>query len=179
MAFVDLQRVLVESVEGKAANVKVQAPSAPRGHFGKDAFSIDLDAGTVRCPAGVLVQIRKSSDGGGLASFAASCAGCILRPGCTDAKDGRAIRIHPKESTLQRSRARQSSATWKTQYRATRPKVERKLAHLVFRKHGGRRARMRGCARNRHDFALLGAAHNLKRFAKLGVRHESGIWVTS
>lgn len=169
---------IVEKIEaaGAEAHVKVQAPSAPSGHFGKDAFAIDLNAGTVRCPAGMLVPIRRSSDGGGVASFGASCAGCTLRAHCTDAKDGRAIRIHPKESTLQRSRARQRSATWKTQYRATRPKVERKLAHLVFRKHGGRRARMRGCERNRHDFALLGAAHNLKRLARLGLRHDGHEW---
>jgi hypothetical protein len=67
---------------------------------------------------------------------------------------------------------------WKTQYRATRPKVERKLAHLVFRKHGGRRARMRGCERIRHDFALLGAALNLKRLATLGVQFQRRAWST-
>jgi hypothetical protein len=31
--------------------VKVQAPVAPRGHFTKDQFQIDLAAGTVTCPA--------------------------------------------------------------------------------------------------------------------------------
>jgi len=167
---------IVETIEaaGAEAHVKVQAPSALRGHFGKDAFAIDLDAGTVRCPAGSLVPIRTSADGGGVAAFGAACAGCPLRSRCTAAKDGRAIRIHPKEATLQRSRARQGAATWKAHYRATRPKVERKLAQLVFRKHGGRRARMRGCERNRHDFALLGAAHNLKRLARLGIRHHDG-----
>lgn len=170
---------IVEKIEaaGAEANVKVQGPSAPSGHFGKDAFEIDLAANTVRCPAGLLVRIRAKPDGGGLASFGVACAGCSMRSSCTDGKEGRGIRIHPKEATLQRSRARQSSATWKTQYRATRPKVERKLAHLVFRKHGGRRARMRGCERNRHDFALLGAAHNLKRLAKLGVRNDGNTWV--
>lgn len=172
---------LVDKIEaaGAEANVKVQAPSARSGHFGKDAFVVDVDTATVRCPAGVLVQIRTSSDGSGYASFAAACAECSLRSRCTDAKNGRVINIHPKEATLQRSRARQRSATWKAQYRATRPKVERKLAHLVFRKHGGRRARMRGGERNRHDFALLGAAHNLKRLAKLGVRYDGGKWATA
>jgi hypothetical protein len=169
---------LVEKIEaaGAEANVKVQAPSAPKGHFGKDAFAIDLDKNTVRCPAGTLVQIRQRRDGGGLAEFGAACTQCRLRSHCTDSNDGRAIRIHPKEATLQRSRARQSIPEWKTKYRATRPKVERKLAHLVLRRHGGRRARMRGCERNRHDFALLGAAHNLKRLAKLGVRYDGATW---
>ena len=154
------------------ANVKVQAPSAPSGHYGKNAFTIDLDTQTVKCPAGVLVQIRKQGDGSGRAAFAASCVSCAQRPKCTDAKAGRVISVHPREATLQRSRAAQSGATWKTQYRSTRPKVERKLAHLVFRRHGGRRARMRGCERNRHDFALLAAAHNHKRLSTLGVRYD-------
>jgi hypothetical protein len=172
---------IVERIEaaGAEANVKVQAPSAPSGHFGKDDFDIDLSANTVRCPAGLVVQIRAKPDGGGLASFGVACAGCAMRARCTDGKEGRGIRINPKEATLQRSRARQRSATWKVQYRSTRPKVERKLAHLVYRKHGGRRARMRGCERNRHDFALLGAAHNLKRIATLGIRFNGSTWATT
>jgi hypothetical protein len=32
--------------------VKIQAPVAPKGHFTKDRFQIDLGAGTVTCPAG-------------------------------------------------------------------------------------------------------------------------------
>jgi len=169
---------LVEKIEavGAEANVKVQAPSAQTGHFAKDAFDIDLDAQTVTCPAGVLVQIRKTPDGGGMASFAESCAVCLMRSRCTDAKEGRNVRIHPKEATLQRIRSRQSSPTWKQRYRATRPKVERKLAHLMFRRHGGRRARMRGCLRNRQDFALLCAAHNLKRLAHLGIQRTGQSW---
>jgi hypothetical protein len=171
---------LIEKIEaaGAVANVKVQAPSAPAGHFGKDAFEIDLDAMTARCPAGVLVQIRKhTSDGGGIAMFGPACASCPLRSRCTDAQAGRAIRINPKEATLQRSRSRQSSTVWKRHYRATRPKVERKIAHLMKRRHGGRRARVRGSERIDQDFALLAAAHNLARLAKLGVRHaEAGAW---
>jgi hypothetical protein len=172
---------LVEKIEaaGAEASVKVQAPSARKGRFSKDDFKVDLDANTACCPAGQLVAIRRSSDGAGYADFGRVCAGCPLRSQCTDCSTGRVINIHAKEATLQRSRAKQSAATWKTNYRATRPKVERKLAHLVFRKHGGRRARMRGCERNRHDFALLGAAHNLKRLATLGVRYEGMSWVTA
>ena len=61
-------------------------------------------------------------------------------------------------------------------YRATRPKIKRKLAHLMFRRHGGRRARVRGCDRTRHDFALLAAAHNLARLARLGVHFDGAAW---
>ncbi|MGH9206763.1 MAG: transposase, partial [Acidimicrobiales bacterium] len=54
-------------------------------------------------------------------------------------------------------------------YRATRPKVERKLAHLMRRKHGGRRARVRGTVKVNADFSLLAAATNLARLAVIGV----------
>jgi hypothetical protein len=161
---------LVEHIEAARAeaNVKVQAPSAPKGHFNQDAFKIDPDAGSVRCPAGILVQIRLRGDGSGQAAFAEHCGSCPLRAQCTDAASGRTIRIHPKYSTIARSRARQRDPEWKRRYRATRPKVERKISHLMRRKHGGRRARVRGCERVRHDFALLSASVNLARLAALG-----------
>lgn len=170
---------LVDRIEGAGAeaNVKVQPPSAPAGKLGKDAFGIDLDARTVRCPAGVLVQIRATKDGGGLAEFTGHCADCPLRSQCTDSKEGRTIRIHPREGTLQRSRKRQKDPAWQSRYKATRPKVERKLAHMMRRRHGGRRARVRGCTRIRHDFSLLAAVTNLQRLAVLGVACIGGVWV--
>ncbi len=171
----------VEMIEraGAEANVKVQPPAAPEGKFAKDAFDIDLTNNTVRCPAGQLVAIRPStasSEGLRLANFGVRCNSCELRSQCTDGKDGRTIRVHPQEATLQRSRIRQRDPSWKARYRSTRPKVERKIAHLMQRRHGGRRARVRGRARVAHDFALLGAAHNLRRMATLGVHYNGSAW---
>lgn len=85
-------------------------------------------------------------------------------------KSGRTIKLHPKHETLDRHRKRQRDEAWKKQYRKVRPRVERKLAHLMRRKHGGRRARVRGRERVKHDFALLAASINLARLAALGVR---------
>lgn len=169
---------IVEQLEaaGAVANVKVQPPAAIEGRFSKDAFEVDLEARQVKCPADKLAEIRPLPEGGGIASFGIVCGNCPLRDRCTNNKQGRTIRIHPKESTLQRSRQRQRDPAWKANYRATRPKVERKLAHLMFRRHGGRRSRMRGVLRIRHDFALLAAAHNLKRLASLGVKHAASGW---
>lgn len=163
---------LVERIEeaGAEANVKVQPPSPPKaGMLAQDAFDIDTKGETVRCPAGVLVPIRRHGDGSGLAEFGAACAGCALRDKCTSSKAGRSVNVHPKYETLRRSRARQRAPGWKARYRATRPKVERKIAHLMRRKHGGRRVRVRGRLRVAHDFALLATAVNLDRLAKLGV----------
>lgn len=162
---------LVEHIEaaGAEANVKVQPPSAAKGHFAQDAFAIDTDAKTVTCPNGKLVQIRLNKDGSGTAEFGGQCASCPLRAQCTDAISGRTVRIHPKHKTLDRSRKRQRDPAWKQRYRAIRPKVERKFGHLMRRKHGGRRARVRGRIRVAHDFALLAAAINLARLAVVGL----------
>ena len=53
------------------------------------------------------------------------------------------------ERQLADARARQRDPDWITDYRATRPKVERKIAHLMRRRHGGRRARVRGTSQDR------------------------------
>jgi Transposase DDE domain/Transposase domain (DUF772) len=169
---------VVEHIEqaGAEANVKVQPVSNRVGLFSQDDFAIDESAGTVGCPNGRLVQLRRSSDGSGHAHFGAHCEACPLRAQCTTSKSGRVITTHPKHALLKRSRARQRDPQWKASYRATRPKVERKLSHMMRRRHGGRRARMRGQTRIAQDFSLLGAAVNLNRLAALGVRFDAGRW---
>jgi hypothetical protein len=135
---------LVEKLEGASIepNVKVQAPSARGDFFAQDAFIIDTRGKTATCPNGVLVELRLRKDGTSYADFGAHC---------------------------HRERARQMNPDWKQRYRATRPKVERKFAHLMRRKHGGRRSRVRGRLRVAHDFALLAAVANFLRLTKLGV----------
>jgi hypothetical protein len=153
-----------------AVYVKVQPPSAPEGQFSKDSFGIDLDNATVTCPQQHTVPIRARSDGSGSAYFGNLCAQCPLRSQCTKSPKGRTVNIHPHESLLARARQQQrSNPAWLKRYRATRPKVERKLAHLMRRKHGARRARMRGRIRIAWDFALLAASANLQRLAQLFV----------
>jgi hypothetical protein len=90
------------------------------------------------------------------------------------------VTIHPHEATLAAARARQREPAWRADYRATRPKVERKLAHLLRRCHGGRRARVRGLVRVAQDFKLLAAAVNLARLGVLGLRWTSADgWVAA
>jgi hypothetical protein len=72
-------------------------------------------------------------------------------------------------------RARQSTAEWKDRYTQTRPKVERKIAQLTRRKHGGRCARVRGEPKVAADVQLLAAATNLARLAVLGLTHQAGM----
>jgi hypothetical protein len=149
---------------------KTQPPSAAGGRLAKDRFDVSLDRDTVTCPAGHTVAIRRGAGGGGIACFGEVCAACPLRDRCTGAAGGRTIRVGPHEDALARARQRQADPRWRADYRATRPKVERKLGHLMRRKHGGRRARVRGTARIDADFRLLAAAANLARLAVLGLR---------
>ena len=164
---------------GIDAKTKVQAPNAPGGKFTKDRFDIDLDRATVTCPNQVTVTIRPvcgHARHAGRVDFGAACTTCPLRAQCTDSKTGRSITIGHHEAHLAAARNRQTDPAWKADYRATRPKVERKIAHLMRRRHGGRRARMRGLTRVSADFNLLAAAVNLARLAVLGLTHTTRGW---
>jgi hypothetical protein len=154
--------------------VKVQAAVAPKGHFTKDQFQVDLAAGVVTGPAGRIAPIVYNPNPRhrhhGQASFGQACATCPLRGHCTGAAAGRTVTITAYEHELAAARARQADPVRAADYRATRPKVERKLAHLVRRRHGGRRVRVRGLAKVAADFNLLAAAVNLARLGVLGLR---------
>jgi hypothetical protein len=162
--------------QGLTPMVKTALPTAPGGRFGKDQFRIDLQAGTVTCPARVTVAIRPARRGGGRARFGVACSVCPLRDACTTSSRGRVVAIHPHEAELTAARIRQRDPAWRADYRATRPKVERKLGHLLRRRHGGRRARVRGLVRIAQDFRLLAGAVNLARFATLGLHSTADGW---
>ena len=164
---------------GIQSRCKTQKPTTAGGLFRKDLFEVDLDDDSVTCPAGERVEIRHHTDGGGMAYFAEACACCRLRERCTKSANGRTIGISAHEAAIARARQRQRDPAWQDDYRTTRPKVERKLAHLMRRKHGGRRARVRGTVKVGADLSLLAAATNLARLAVLGVQSDmNGQWVT-
>lgn len=160
---------------GAESRCKVQPPVAPAGHFAKDAFTIDLEMATVTCPAGLTVSLSPRA-GGSVACFGSACLTCLLAEQCTTAKTGRTISLGPYEAQLTAARARQTDPAWQADYRATRPKVERKIGHLMRRRHGGRRARVRGQPKVAADFNLLAAAVNLARLAVLGLVAVGGSW---
>ena len=164
---------------GIESKCKTQQPVAAGGLFAKDRFAIDLDRDTVRCPAGHTAPIRRAK-ATGTASFFPFCTHCPLRSQCSTAPNGRTISVGAYEQQLAAARARQRDPDWIADYRATRPTVERKIAHVMRRRHGGRRARVRGTTKIAADFALLAAAINLKRLATLAVTNVSGTgWATA
>lgn len=151
---------------GIDAYIHVPAPVGREGCYSKDAFAIDLAASTVTCPAGRTVPIQ-TRPSGQWADFGTHCRDCPLRDACTKAKSaGRQINIHAKEATLARGRALHRAPGRRAKYNQTRPRVERKNAHLMRHRHGGRRSRMIGIEKTALDFSTLAAAHNL---ARLGV----------
>lgn len=154
---------------GLTSRCKTALPHPRGGIFPKDRFRIDLEGATVTCPAELTVPLHRTRDGGGWAEFGAACADCPLRAGCTTAAEGRTITVGPHEAALAAARRAQADPAWTADYRATRPLVERKQAHLVRRKHGGRHARMRGAMRIAADFCWLAAGANLARLARLGL----------
>ena len=75
-----------------------------------------------------------------MARFGGACWVCPLSASCTSSQAGRTITIHNHEARLAAARQRQRDLAWRADYCAHRPTVERKLAHLLRRRHGGRRA---------------------------------------
>lgn len=165
---------VLHALEQAGANIlcKVKAPVAPAGRFTKDAFQIDVELRTVVCPAGQTAWIHAVKDGQ-VARFGSACRTCPLFARCTTSPAGRIINLGPYEAQLTRSRERQTDRAWQADYTATRPIIERKIAHLVRRRHGGRRARVRGRLKVNADFNLLAAAVNLARLATLGVTNTT------
>jgi len=69
-------------------------------------------------------------------AFGAACDGCPLAAQCTTAKAGRVIWLGCYEAELVRARTTQADPAWRADYRDTKPKVERKIGHLMRRRHG-------------------------------------------
>jgi hypothetical protein len=172
-----LERLNDADIEAK---VKTQPATNAGGRFTKDAFDINLEGDTVTCPNGAVAPIRRNRSGDGTASFGAACAGCPLAAQCTTSKAGRKVTVSRHERLLAQARADNTDPRWRADYRATRPKVERKLAHLMRHRHGGRQARMRGRTKIAADFSLLAAAVNLARLGVLAIRSTTaGTWAVA
>ncbi len=168
----------LDRLEGQGFKVMAKVPPAVNrdGRFTKDDFSIDLGTSTVTCPAGQTAGIRFGDDGAGQAGFGKACAACPLAERCTTNKAGRTVTVHRHEEVLQEHKADQASPEWQGAYKRTRPKVERKIGHMVRKPWGGRKARARGAARVATDVVARAAAVNFARLAVLGVHWNGAAW---
>ncbi len=146
-------------------------PAVPGG-FTIDDFTIDEQAGTVTCPAGVTRPMSKTRT----VTFGAACHGCPLRELCTTARDGRSMAIHPHEDLLRAARAQARTDDFKKAY-PTRSAIERIIAWTATQ--NGRRVRLRylGAAKNNAWLHTRCAAINLRTLLRHGLTRRGGAWV--
>lgn len=146
--------------------VEVLAPLAPGmtkpGRLGKRDFDVNLDAGTVVCPAGEIAAIRTEPRGARRARFAkAGCDRCQLRDRCASPVRGdRQILLAPDEALLLAARHALQDPITAEHLRRTRPRVERLLGLLAHR-YRARKSRYIGTRKARLQAAWTAALANL------------------
>jgi hypothetical protein len=120
-AFADAERELLAKVPKESGN---------GGLFAKSSFDIDLEAGTVTCPAGhtTAASVRES-DGRMVFTFGRACSCCTMRSECTQSPNGRTINVHPQELLIRRAREYQQTQEGRDHLRE-RGVVEHRLARL-------------------------------------------------
>jgi len=142
-----------------------------QGQFPKEAFAIDLEAGTCTCPAGQVTHAtvpdgtRQDRNGRtySLRAFqfeAAVCDECLLRKACTRARSGkgRGVGIHPQERLLQAARALEASPQFH-EYREKRQAAEHRIGRLI--QLGIRKSRYFGQAKTLFQVMLAATVANL------------------
>jgi transposase len=153
----------------------VYVPPAPEaavtGLFPPEAFVLEADGVSLRCPGGATTQQRSRTvvETGWQYRFGlGACRGCVLQPRCLKQPPKTVGRTVVKNDYVAEYRAARAQATTLA-YQAVRrehPRIERKLADMI-RWHGGRRSRYRGRAKQHVQYLLTGLVVNLKRMVRL------------
>jgi DDE family transposase len=137
-----------EKLEQRQVDVLATVPEPPApasGRFGKRDFRIDLDRGTVTCPAGQVARIGPPQRSGMRAAVFPDrvCRVCTLRSRCVSGRRGRKVDLRRREDLLQAGRDALKDPPAREHLRRTRPRIERLLGLLVHRYHA-RKSRYRG-----------------------------------
>lgn len=128
--------------------------------FHKQAFTLDWERQTIRCPAAQEMPFVP----GGIVHFPKdTCAQCPLKAQCTTSAKGRSVSIHPDEALLIELRQAQQTPEGRNILRE-RVAVEHTLAHVG--RWQGRRARYRGIRKNLFDLRRCAVVHNLHVMAR-------------
>lgn len=147
-AVIDPERrgLLAERDIEAVGKVAIQRPG---GRYAKADFDVDLEHGTVTCPAGYTVSDSRRKKGNRdrewqLFEFPRElCDRCSHRAQCTTAQGtGRTVRLHPQEALLQAAREEQETEAFRERYNQGRSTVERTQSHLA--RHGYRKGRYFG-----------------------------------
>jgi Transposase domain (DUF772)/Transposase DDE domain len=148
-------------------------PAVPGG-FTVDDFTVDEQAGTVTCPAGITRQVTARN----AVIFGAACRACPLRARCTTAKDGRTMHLHEHDSLLRAARAAWAAGPELRQdYMTNRPNIERAIAQVATWRGRRLKLRYRGQARNHAWLKRRTAALNLRNLLGRGLDRHNGTWV--
>jgi transposase len=146
--------------------VEVLAPvpeaPVPEGRLAKRDFRIDLEAGTVTCPAGQVAKIHTQPSGARAAVFSrAPCRGCSLRARCLGPRTAhKSIQLAPEEELLIAARQALDDPHTAEHLRRGRPRIER-LIGLLAHRYGARKARYIGAAKARLQALWTAALVNL------------------
>lgn len=155
---------------GRVAVIKPMPIGRPvAGGWTIDDFTVDHDARTATCPAGVQRPITTR----GHVTFGAICATCPLRARCTTSARGRKLVIGEHDQIRREHRARARDPQFQADYRRHRPMVERSIAWLT---RGARRVPYRGVDKNNAWLHHRVAAVNLRRLLNLGLSVHDGAW---
>jgi len=145
----------------REVQVLAPVPEAPvkEGRLPKRAFEIDLEAGTVTCPAGQVAPIRTEPSGTRRAGFATqACQACPLKERCCPTQRRRQILIASEEEHLIAARQALDDPETAEHLRRTRPRIERLLGLLAHR-YGARKSRYLG--RRKAELQAAWAAANV------------------
>jgi hypothetical protein len=148
-------------------------PAVPGG-FTVDDFTIDEQARTVTCPAGITRQLTARN----AVIFGAACRGCPLRERCTTAKNGRTLHLHQHDSLLRAARADWAAGpALREDYMTHRPNVERAIAQVATWRGRRLKLRYRGATPNHAWLKRRTAALNLRNLLGRGLTRRDGAWV--
>jgi len=148
-------------------------PAVPGG-FTREDFTVDEQAGTVTCPAGVTRAIPPARH----VVFGAACRTCALRARCTTSKSGRVLSLHPLDHLLRAAREQWAADPGLREgYARHRPNVERVIAQVATFRGRRLKLRYRGVTRNHAWLKRRTAALNLRNLTSRGLARQDGAWI--
>jgi len=148
-------------------------PAVPGG-FTIDDFTVDEDAATLTCPAGLTRPISATRT----VSFGVLCRDCPLRVGCTTAKAGRTMVLHERDNLLRAARADWAAdPALREDYRTYRPNIERTVSQVATQSGRLIKLRYRGTTKNNAWLKYRTAALNLRNLIGRGLTRVDRTWV--
>ncbi len=146
---------------------------AVQGGYTVDDFTVDEQAATVTCPAGITRTVTARN----AVIFGTACRACPLRATCTTSKDGRTLHLHEHDSLLRAARADWAAGPGlREDYMTYRPNVERAIAQVATCRGRRLKLRYRGATKNHAWLKRRTAALNLRNLLSRGLTRSDGAW---